>query len=84
MKVTKINIDASTVSTISTTADSIKEEQENNLSQKEHIYIYYTFPSWAKRASISIYVIVQEYSQHQLYILELGKNDSYSSSQNQS
>jgi hypothetical protein len=40
MKVTKINIDASIVSTISTTADSIKEEQENNLSQKEHIYIY--------------------------------------------
>jgi hypothetical protein len=39
MKVTKINIDASTVSTISTTVDSIKEEQENNLSQKEHIYI---------------------------------------------
>ena len=30
MKVTKINIDASTVSTISATADSIKEEQEKN------------------------------------------------------
>jgi hypothetical protein len=30
MKVTKINIDASTISTISATADSIKEEQEKN------------------------------------------------------
>ena len=30
MKTTKINIDASTVSTISATVDSIKEEQEKN------------------------------------------------------
>ena len=54
MKVTKINIDASIVSTISTTADSIKEKQENNLSQKEHIYIYILYISELGKKSINI------------------------------
>ena len=54
MKVTKINIDASTVSTITTTADSIKEEQENNLSQREHIYILYISELGKKSININI------------------------------